>query len=107
MANRHSHKKQRAEIRARMAATGESYQTTLARLVSERHGGIPHGIQRLQRAPRAPWLLPASYFGVPVTLAVYELFSHASVILVSGCDGPLGLPLAKASPLHVHTGGLS
>jgi hypothetical protein len=52
-------------------------------------------------------LLPASYFGVPVTLAIHELFSHAGVMLVSGCGGPLGLPLVKASPLHIHAGGLS
>lgn len=97
MANRHRHKKRRAEIRARMAATGESYQTALARLASDRN----RGSHRLQRALRAPSLLRTSYFGVPVTIAVYELLSRASVILVSGCGGPLGLPLAKASPLHI------
>jgi hypothetical protein len=103
MANRHCHRKRRAEIRARMAATGESYQAALARLVSEGS----RGTHRLHRSVRAPWLLPASYFGVPVTLAVYEVFSRASLILVSGCGGPLGLPLAKASPLHIQAGGLS
>jgi hypothetical protein len=103
MANRHSHKKRRAEIRARMAATGASYQTALAKVVAERG----QGKDRMPRSLRTPSLLRASYFGVPVTLAVYEVFSRASLILVSGCGGPLGLPLAKASPLHLHAGSVS
>lgn len=103
MANRHSHKKRRAEIRARMAATGASYQATLASVVAERS----QSRHRVDSSPRAPSLLQASYFGVPVTLAVYELFSRASLILVSGCGGPLCLPFAKASPLHVQAGAVS
>jgi hypothetical protein len=86
-----------------MAATGESYQATLEKLVAE--GGSRK--DRARRQLSAPCLLRANYFGVPVTLAVYEVFSRASVILVSGCGGPLGLPLAKASPLHLHAAGLS
>jgi len=77
-----------------MAALGESYQAALAKVVAKTSRGMPS-------------LLRASYFGVPVTLAVYELFSSASLILVSGCGGPLSLPLAKASPLHLHAGELS
>lgn len=34
MANRHAHKKLRAEIRARMARTGESYQRAHARILA-------------------------------------------------------------------------
>lgn len=86
-----------------MAATGESYQATFAKVVAE----PGRGKDRVQNSLRAPWLLRASYFGVPVTLAVYQVLSRASLILVSGCGGPIGLPLAKASPLHLQAGTFS
>ncbi len=100
MANRHTHKKLRAEIRARMAVTGESHQTALQRIMALR------GNDRPPAGPGVPDLIPISYFGVPITLAALEVLSHVRLILVSGAGGPLGLPWSSASPLHVHTDGV-
>jgi hypothetical protein len=61
MANRHAHKKLRAEIRARMARTGESFQAARNRIVSR---AVLHAI--------AVDLVPFSRFGVPMTLATFE-----------------------------------
>ncbi len=59
MANRHSHKKLRAEVRARMATTGESYQTARKRVLARsRHTAVD--------------LVPFRFFGVPMTLATAE-----------------------------------
>ena len=62
MANRHTHKKLRAEIRARIKTTGESYQQARARILSH---------TTLRNAPRVD-LVPFSYFGLPGTLASFE-----------------------------------
>ncbi len=61
MANRHAHKKLRAEIRARMAKTGESYQTARNRIVSR---AVRHSI--------AVDLILFTRFGVRMTLATFE-----------------------------------
>jgi len=58
MANRHSHKKLRAEIRARRVTTGESYQTARQRVLA-----------RQTPDPIAADLTPLTRFGVPMTLA--------------------------------------
>lgn len=59
MANRHSHKKLRAEVRARMTTTGESYQTAWAGAVTRsRHTSMD--------------LVPFRFFGLPMTLATAE-----------------------------------
>jgi len=100
MANRHSHKKLRAEIRARMASTGESYQSAQRRVLVSR--STPRGLGR----GGVPDLIATTYFGVPITVAAYEVLSHLRLILVSGSGGPMGLPWGKASPLLVHTDGV-
>jgi hypothetical protein len=76
MGNRNHHKKLRAEARATMASTGESYQKVLVRLRS--------------RAPRRPVaeahrvdLLPILYFGLPVTLATFEILEKVSCVMIS------------------------
>ena len=56
MAHRRAHKKLRAEIRARMAKTGESYQAARQRIVDR---GRSDDVD----------LVPCRYFGVPMTLA--------------------------------------
>ncbi len=61
MANRHAHKKLRAEIRARMAKTGESYQAARNRIATR---AVRHAI--------AVDLVPFTRFGVPMTLATFE-----------------------------------
>jgi hypothetical protein len=71
MANRHAHKKLRAEIRARMAKTGESYQAARDRILS-------HTKQR----EVAVDLLPLTYFGVPLTLATGDAQGHFHTIAV-------------------------
>jgi hypothetical protein len=71
MANRHSHKKLRAEIRARMAKTGESYQTARQRILmraNEQHPEVD--------------LVPFRFFGVPMTLATAEGRSVHSVAVL-------------------------
>jgi hypothetical protein len=93
MANRHSHKKLRAEIRARMEASGESYQAARHRILGRR-----------QRRDDNPDLLAATYFGVPVTIATFGVLSRLHVVLVSGGAGPLRSPLG--SPLFLHTRGV-
>lgn len=61
MANRHSHKKLRAEVYARMAQTGESYQAARQRIVMRtREKGSPVD------------LVPFRFFGMPMTLATTE-----------------------------------
>jgi hypothetical protein len=72
MANRHSHKKLRAEVRARMAATGESYQQALARIATRPPSAT---------APRAD-LVPVSYYGIPLALATIEIRGVAIAVLV-------------------------
>ena len=61
MANRHSHKKLRAEIRARMAKTGQSYQAARQRILART---ADHG--------PAVDLVPFRFFGLPMTLAIAE-----------------------------------
>jgi hypothetical protein len=100
MANRHSHKKLRAEIRARMAATGESHQAAHSRILALRSSA------RLVERAAVPDLIATSYFGVPITIAAYEILSHVRLILVSGSGGPMGLPWSSASPLFVHSDGV-
>jgi hypothetical protein len=62
MANRHSNKKLRAEIRARMESTGETYQQARARILAR---------VRATNEPRTD-LVAVSYFGLPGTLATVE-----------------------------------
>lgn len=100
MANRHSHKKLRAEIRARMASMGESYQTAHRRILALR--STTRGIERTG----VPELIATTYFGMPITVAAYEVLSHVRLILVSGAGGPMGLPWGSASPIYVHTDGV-
>jgi hypothetical protein len=72
MANRHAHKKLRAEIQTRMAATGESYQQAHARVATRR------------LSPTAPQtdLVPVSYYGVPLALATIEMHGMSVAVLV-------------------------
>ena len=72
MANRHAHKKLRAEVRARMAATGESYQQAHARVATR---------QVSATAPQAD-LVPVSYFGIPLALATIEMHGMSVAVLV-------------------------
>jgi hypothetical protein len=100
MANRHSHKKLRAEIRARMASTGESHQAAHRRILALRSSA------RRGEHTGVPELIATTYFGVPITVAAYEVLSHVRLILVSGSGGPMGLPWGSPSPIRVHTDGV-
>jgi hypothetical protein len=75
MANRHSNKRLRAEIKARQAATGESYQAAMQHI--------------LARAPRrfAAGFLQARYFGVALTFATWEQHGVHWTMLVPGGGG--------------------
>lgn len=76
MGNRHHHKKLRAEARARMARTGESYQQALTRLRDER--------ERATHAPaRDVDLVAIAYFGAPATLATFEIAGRLACVVVS------------------------
>jgi hypothetical protein len=72
MANRHAHKKLRAEVRARMSATGESYQRAHARVATRRVSAT---------SPQTD-LVPVSYFGIPLVLATIETQGMSVAVLV-------------------------
>ncbi|WP_394823641.1 hypothetical protein [Pendulispora albinea] len=67
MANRHSHKKLRAEVRARMRETGESYQTAHRRIVA-----AAEWRQAKRHQPGAVDLVPFTFFGTPAFLSVTD-----------------------------------
>jgi hypothetical protein len=71
MANRHAHKKLRAEIRARMVETGESYQRARAHIVT-----------RKCPANTCTDLVPVTWYGLPATLATYETHGLCGAILI-------------------------
>jgi hypothetical protein len=90
MANRHAHKKLRAEIRARMAATGESYQQAHARVATR---------QVSAATPRTD-LVPVSYYGIPLALATFEMHGMSVAVLVpSSRSWRLGDPAQSPVPL--------
>ncbi|WP_437965983.1 hypothetical protein WMF04_41160 [Sorangium sp. So ce260] len=74
MGNRHHHKKLRADVRARMARTGESYQKALARILDERSAPAP---------ARGVDLVPIEYFGAPAALATFEIAGRLACLVVS------------------------
>jgi hypothetical protein len=67
MANRRANKKLRALTRARMAATGESYQRALSQLRAQ-HASV----QEKATGTVAVDLIDCDYYGVSVTLATFE-----------------------------------
>ena len=83
MGNRHHNKKLRVAVRATMARTGESYQRVLARLQT----------QQRQPAARANDvdLIAIDYFGIPLTIATFELLGELSCVVTPGSvsSGPL------------------
>lgn len=87
MANRHSHKKLRAEIHARMAKTGESYQAARQRILLRTH----------EQGPEVD-LVPFRFFGVPMTLATTEgKVVHAVGVLRATLKSSRSYPLPLAA----------
>jgi hypothetical protein len=86
MGNRKHHKKLRAEARATMAATGESYQTVLLRLRARARN-------RPATQTHPPDLLSVAYFGLPVTLATFEILGDLSCVVLS--EPHLGQPFPR------------
>jgi isoaspartyl peptidase/L-asparaginase-like protein (Ntn-hydrolase superfamily) len=72
MANRHAHKKLRADIRASMAATGESYQQAHARVATRRLSATGPQVD----------LVAVSYYGIPLALATIEMHGMSIAVLV-------------------------
>ncbi|HEY0463187.1 MAG TPA: hypothetical protein VGC79_03215 [Polyangiaceae bacterium] len=67
-----------------MAATGDSYQQALARVREKR---------RLAAAPsRDIDLMPITYFGVPLTLATFQILGDLSCVVLSGSRFPEPVP---------------
>ncbi len=90
MANRHAHKKLCAEIRARMAATGESYQQAYARVATRRVS---------ENAPQTD-LVPVSYYGIPIALATIEMHGMSVAVWVpSSTLWRHGYPVQSPVPL--------
>jgi hypothetical protein len=92
MANRHVHKKLRAEVLSRMRTTGESYQQALGCILSSRSAA---------KRPRTD-LVPFSYFGVQATLATIEMNGRAVAVVVPssrlwgrGYPHPFPVPLLR------------
>lgn len=67
-----------------MAVTGESYQQALSRLRGAR--------RRAAAATRDVDLIPIEYFGIPVTLATFEILGDLSCVAISGSRFPLPVP---------------
>ena len=67
-----------------MATTGESYQRALVRLRGKR------------RVPTLPPgdidLIPIEYFGIPLTLATFEIVGDLSCVVLSGSRLPRPFP---------------
>jgi hypothetical protein len=94
MANRHTHKKLRAEIRARMVAAGESYQQARAHVLSRTTSA--DGIRTD--------LVAFSYFGLPGTLATIERSGVAFAVVIPssqlwgrGYPHPFPMPMVRAA----------
>lgn len=109
MGNRHHNKKLRAAVRATMARTGESYQTVLARLRSQARKAVA--------GPGDVDLIAIDYFGVPLTLATFQILdaggtrprssvSRAAIGLPIRCPMPRG-SLSKPATLASSTPGPS
>ena len=77
MGNRNHNKKIRTEARRIMATTGESYQRVLLRLRSRTAQSRPPA------QARQVDLLPVIYFGLPVTLATFEILGDLSCVALS------------------------
>lgn len=98
MGNRHHHKKLRAEVRARMARTGEGYQRALAKILEE----------RTARPANAVDLVRIDYFGVSAALATFEIAGRLACVVVSSRQLPRPLPetpllaLGSFDPHAVH-----
>ena len=84
MGNRHHHKRMRADVRAAMAVTGESYQQALSRLRAAR--------RRAAAPPRDIDLITIDYFGIPLTLATFEILGDLSCVAMSGGRFPQPFP---------------
>jgi hypothetical protein len=84
MGNRHHHKKLRAQVRAAMAQTGETYQQALSRL------------SRGKRSPsfeaREVDLICIDYFGTPLTLATFEILENLSCVVMPSSRVPQPFP---------------
>ena len=86
MANRHHHKKLRAEILARMATTGESYQAARQRIVTRRTKERAHVD-----------LVAFRFFGLPMTLATTEgAVVHAVAVMAAAPKASRSFPLPIA-----------
>jgi hypothetical protein len=88
MGNRHHNKKLRAAVRATMARTGESYQTVLARLRSHARKAVA--------GPGDVDLIAIDYFGVPLTLATFQILDELACVVAPGSLAP---GTAPKSPL--------
>jgi hypothetical protein len=76
MGNRHHNKKLRAAVRATMARTGESYQTVLSRLGRQERQAVA--------SARDVDLIAVVYFGLPLTIATFQLFGDLSCVVTPG-----------------------
>lgn len=76
-----------------MRATGESYQTAQTRVLGRQ--------RRVEESGAGPHLVAAHYFGLPITVAAYEVVSRLRLVLVSGAGGPVGLPWGNPLPILV------
>jgi hypothetical protein len=85
MANRHSHKKLRAEIRARMARTGESHQQAREWLTREWLTRARSLAPELQLTGLD--VIEFSYFGKPAMLATWCTYGVPIAMMVSEAAG--------------------
>ena len=81
MANRRSHKKLRAEAKARMARTGESYQRALQQLLGAQAQRERFAAERAE--VDGCELTEFTYFGRPMMLATWRAFGTHGAMLLS------------------------
>lgn len=86
MANRHRNKQLRRAARARMAATGESYQQARNSLLALRERALPDQSDN-DAASSGADLMAIRYFGLPLALAAFPIAGRLSVLLLSGPHG--------------------
>jgi hypothetical protein len=85
MGNRHHNKKLRAQVRARMAQTGERYQQALSRLAVQRGTNLQvHDVD----------LLHVDYFGEPLTVATFQMLDRVSCVVLPSRHLSCSLPKA-------------
>lgn len=97
MGSRHGNKKLRNAVKARMAATGETYQRARTRILE---GVAPNASGAARRVD----LISISYWGRAATLATFEIAGRLAAVLVAGTSS--SGPFPRSPVLGLSASGL-